>query len=299
MKVLVTGGSGFIGSHVVDTLISQGHEVLVFDRHRNAQYVNSIFGDIRDATSVSEAMSCVDGFIHLAGILGTQETVQNPRPAVETNVMGGLNVLEAASQYKVPGVCIGVGNHFMANTYSITKSTVERLVQMYNKDRGTRINVVRAMNAYGPGQSAAKPYGSSSVRKIMPSFICRALSNDPIEVYGDGTQVSDMVYVKDLAKVLVKAMRLAGDDKLLPTIEVGPEDHNTVIQIAELAVELTRSQSKIAHLPMRPGEEPGKPVMADTSTLKAAGFDPADFVSLREGMEDTIRYYRQKLRRVA
>ena len=179
MKVLVTGSSGFIGSHVVTRLNAAGYEVDGFD-HRGR---GTILGDIRDMTAVSDAMSHVDAFVHLAGLLGTQEHVQEPGPLMETNITGGLNVLQSAARFKVPGVCIGVGNHFMDNPYSISKSTVERLVSMFNTERGTMINIIRAMNAYGPGQVPAQPYGPSRVRKIAPSFICRALRGDPIEVY--------------------------------------------------------------------------------------------------------------------
>lgn len=299
MRVLVTGGSGFIGQHTVSALIAHGHEPLVFDRKRNAGMVSTIFGDIRDATHVSDAMACVDAFIHLAGILGTQETVANPRPAVETNIVGSLNVLEAAAQYKVPGVCIGVGNHWMQNPYSITKTTVERFVAMYNKERATKINIVRPVNAYGPGQSAPRPYGSSSVRKITPSFVCRALHNDPIEIYGDGQQVSDMVFVGDVASSLVRALRLATQGTILPAIEVGPLEHNSVREIAELVIDLTGSKSKIVNLSMRPGEAPGDSVTANVESMLAAGINPEDFTGLREGLKKTVDYFRQLARRAA
>jgi nucleoside-diphosphate-sugar epimerase len=293
MKILVTGGNGFIGSHVVDLLESDGFRPLTFDHAGRGNYL----GDIRDQTAVMEAMSHVNGFIHLAGILGTQECIQNPRPAIETNILGGLNILEAASQYHVPGVCIGVGNHFMDNTYSITKSTVERLVRMYNKERGTVVNVVRAMNAYGPRQVPARPYGPSSVRKIAPSFICRALKGDPIEVYGDGLQVSDMVYVGDVAKALVHCLRAAMKGfNLERVIEVGPKEHNTVIQIAQLVKKLTNSDSDIIHLPSRPGEAAGVPVCADTSTMNLIGMSDKDLVSLEDGMKLTVDYYRSTLK---
>ena len=292
MRILVTGGNGFIGSHVVDELESSVFKTVTFDHAGRGDYL----GDIRDSTAVMEAMSHVNGFIHLAGILGTQECIQNPRPAVETNILGGLNVLEAASQYHVPGVCIGVGNHFMDNTYSITKSTVERFVKMYNAERGTQVNVVRAMNAYGPRQVPAKPYGPSSVRKIAPSFICRALRGDPIEVYGDGNQVSDMVYVTDVAKAMVQCLRAAMKGYVLDrAVEVGPSDHNTVLQIAKLVVELTNSKSDIIHLPSRPGEKVGASVFADTSTMDLIGMDVRDLVSIEAGMAKSIAYYMEYL----
>jgi UDP-glucose 4-epimerase len=153
MKVLVTGGGGFIGGYVVEELIDRGHEPVIFDHYDRKNYkVPVILGDVRDDVAVTEAMAHVDGWIHLAAVLGTQETIRNPRPAAQSNLMGGLNMLEAATQYELPGVYIGVGNHWMNNTYSISKTMIERFVKMFNADRKTRVNVVRAMNAYGPRQ---------------------------------------------------------------------------------------------------------------------------------------------------
>ena len=119
--VLVTGGTGFIGQHVVEHIKSMGDTPLVLDHHKRAEYPEGevILGDVRDPVAVTEAFAHVDYFIHLAAVLGTQETIDNPRPAAMSNLEGGLNVLEAAAQYDVPGCYIGVGNHWMNNTYSI------------------------------------------------------------------------------------------------------------------------------------------------------------------------------------
>ena len=153
MKVLVTGGAGFIGSYVVEKLIERGHDPVIFDHYNRGYYpCPVILGDVRDDVAVTEAMAHVDSWIHLAAVLGTQETIANPRPAALSNLMGGLNMLEAAVQYDLPGTYIGVGNHWMNNPYSITKTMIERFIDMYNNDRGTRVNIVRAMNAYGPRQ---------------------------------------------------------------------------------------------------------------------------------------------------
>lgn len=318
--ILVTGGTGFIGSYVVDRLARDGHNVTVLSRNHASQpdprpRVTNFWGDIRDETSVFEAMAHVDGFIHLAGVLGTQETIQNPRPAVDTNILGGLNVLEAAARYDVPGVNIAVGNFWENNPYSITKNSVERFADMYNKYRGTRIAVVRAMNAYGPRQSVAAPYGTSKVRKIMPSFIHKALNGDPIEVYGDGTQIMDMVYVTDVADILVDALYLAQesipyteplpgfDDRHItsyPVFEAGTGVRTSVIEIAREVLNATRDhtlvvpgQKRIVNLPMRPGETGTTPVLADTNTLRSLYGDyPRGFVSLKEGVRKTVEFYR-------
>jgi UDP-glucose 4-epimerase len=297
MRVLVTGGSGFIGRYVCEELQERNHEPLIFDHHDKVITNLSFFiGDIRDDVAVTEAFAQVDAFIHLAAVLGTQETIQNPNPAAKTNVIGGINILQAAAQYNVPGVYIGVGNHWMNNTYSITKTTVERFIDMYNKNRGTSINIVRAMNAYGPRQVPASPYGPAKVRKITPSFVCRALCNDDIEIYGDGEQISDMIYVSDVAVALVKAMENACVRNVHPVVEIGPVVNNTVNDVAKMIIELSESESEIKYLPMRPGELPGAIVKANTDTLKHVEMQPEQLLPLDIGMQNTIDYFREYLK---
>jgi UDP-glucose 4-epimerase len=297
MKVLVTGGGGFIGQWVVEKLIERNHTPIIFDHYdrksRQTQSYRVILGDVRDEVAVTEAMAHATGCIHLAAVLGTQETINNPRPAALSNLMGGLNILEACVQYDVPLVYIGVGNHWMNNPYSITKTMIERFADMYNKDRGARVNIVRAMNAYGPGQRPVPPWGSSRVRKITPSFVCRALASMPIQIYGDGQQISDMVWVDDVAEALVRSLELAEQGELTIPVEVGPEQSNTVREIAELIVELTNSHAGIEYLPMRPGEIPGSVVKAETSTIQALGMKSSNLMPLREGMEKTVAYFKQ------
>lgn len=294
-RVLVTGGSGFIGQYVVEELRDRGYEPVVFDHHdRREQDVELFIGDVRDEVAFTEAAAHVDGIIHLAAVLGTQETISNPRPAARSNLEGGLNFLEACAQYDLPGVYIAVGNWWMNNPYSITKNMIERFTHMFNKDRGTRVNIVRAVNAYGPRQLAAEPFAHGKVRKITPAFVCRALSGMPIEVYGDGSQVSDMVWVGDVASALVDALEFAEQGQVFDeAVEVGDGAHKTVREIAELIIELGESESDIAELPMRPGEEKGAVVVADPKTLALIGKSVDDLLPLREGMKKTIEYFRE------
>jgi nucleoside-diphosphate-sugar epimerase len=202
MKVLVTGGSGFIGRYVVARLQELGHDPLIFDHRGWADGIDAetFLGDVTSYTSVSEAVAASEGVIHLAGVLGTQETIEDPLPAVMTNIHGGLNVFQAVRRYEVPAVYIAVGNHWMNNSYSITKTTAERFALMFNAEHGTGIAVVRALNAYGPGQ---KP---GPVRKIVPNFILPCLRREQLAIYGDGEQVMDMVYVEDVADILCRAL---------------------------------------------------------------------------------------------
>ena len=309
MRVGLTGGAGFIGGHVIEQLVGRGHEVIVFDHmgridpavlnplpRADREAVSKMLGDTRDETSVCELAAHVDGIIHLASVLGTQETVGNPRPAVMTNVLSGLNVFEAAAQYDLPVVNICVGNAGMANPYSASKTCVESLGKMFVKDRGLRLNQVRAVNAYGPRQSVAAPYGPAKVRKIMPAFICRALTGAPIEVYGDGTQVSDMVWVGDVAATLVEALEYAAAGKVAhEVLEVGPAIHHQVVEVAELVAGIAAAYGfarvPVTHLPMRPGETPGAYVTVDPGTLSFLGVGVDDLLSLEEGARRTVAWY--------
>lgn len=305
MRIGITGGRGFIGRYVTDECVKRGHHVVSFDRSEPGDNelpdnVAAFLGDVRDPTAMTELAAHVDGIIHLAACLGTQETILNPRPATDTNVAGGINFLEACVQYDIPGVYIAVGNYWMNNPYSITKTSVERFADMYNHDRHARINVVRVVNAYGPRQSIAPPFGSAKVRKITPSFACRALLGHDVEIYGDGTQISDMVYVADVANALVTALERADAGTVFEVpVEVGPAEHATVRQVADLVIDTARllghpadrPSSKVVHLPMRPGEQPGAVVSADVSTLTMVGMRPEALTPLQQGMDATVAWY--------
>jgi UDP-glucose 4-epimerase len=299
-KIAITGGNGFLGKHVVDELLKRKYEVVVFDHHdKRAELpsnVEFILGDVRDETAMMELAAHTDGVIHLAGVLGTAETVKRPLPAVTTNVQGGLNFLEAITHYQLPAVNIAVGNWSMNNPYSISKNMVERFCHMYNKERGAKVNIVRAVNAYGPGQIAFEPFASSKVRKITPSLVCRALSGMPMELYGGGVQVSDMVYVGDVARALVNALEQADNGNVLPeAVEVGPVEHATIREVAEmvnqLIVEKGYDPVEIKALPMRSGERVGDKVTADTSTLLLVGMVPEELIPLDIGLRNTIDWF--------
>lgn len=314
MKIGITGGSGFIGSWVAQRAIDMGHFPVILDRTGDlsgragalleTRQAALFLGDVRDPVALAELAAHVDGIIHLAACLGTQETVDNPLPAAETNIVGGLNFLQACRQYRIPGVYIGVGNHWMENSYSISKTTVERFVRMFNREHGTAVNVVRLVNAYGPGQSVAPPFGPAKVRKITPAFVCRALTGQPIEVYGDGEQVSDMVHVSDGATALIRALEKAAEGQVFDrAVEVGPATSLTVNQVAEIVRQVAATWRvgqnldygsepvDIVHLPMRPGEIPGARVTADHTSLSLVGMDARDLIGAEEGLAATVKWF--------
>lgn len=279
MRVLVTGGGGFIGSYVCWRLAKLGHEPTPFDHH--ARKPDTFLGDVRDFTAISEAVAVHDGVIHLAGVLGTAETIAEPIPAVETNIVGSLNVFRACARYQRPCVYIAVGNHWMNNSYSITKTTAERFALMFNKEHGTRIAVVRALNAYGPGQK------STPVRKIMPNFILPALAGEAITIYGDGSQVMDMIHVRDVADILCRALLL--DHGVYDRVfEAGTGRPTTVNEIAQLVIK-TVGRGSVTHVPMRAGEQANSVVVGDPSTLRPLG--DFDFAPLEDGIRETVAYY--------
>ncbi len=329
LTVGITGGAGFIGSHIVDYLAEQGHKPVIFDRHKHkAIEADLMLGDVRNKTDVMELGAHVDAIIHLAAVLGTQETIADPWPATETNTLGMINVLDACRLYKIPLVYAGVGNFQMLNTYSTTKTAAERLLGQYRDNLGLRAATVRPMNAYGPRQKVAPPFGPAKVRKIAPAFICRALCNLPIEIYGDGSQVSDMVWVGDVARVFVDTLTHLADMKApVPRypIEVGPKESLTVLDVANAVQLICESTQPHVFLPMRPGEMTGgalpraelealkthveslgvdrslvhqalrslsSVVNADVGSLEQVGISPSSFTGLTDGLRKTIGWFK-------
>lgn len=285
MKVLVTGGQGFIGSHVVDVLRERGHGVTIFDRRMVFVPVGVGFtlGDVRDAEAFADAVGLHDGVIHLAGVLGTSEMVTTPRESVEVNIGGALNLYEAVKRYGCRAVQIAVGNYTWNNSYAITKYTAERFALMYNKEFGTKIAVVRGLNAYGERQKHAP------IKKVIPNFILSALRDEPLVIFGDGEQLLDMIYVRDLAEILVRALEL-DHGQYAETMDAGSGELVTANHLAAEVIRISGSRSRIEHVAMRAGEPVRSVTKGDPSTLAPIGYRPQ--TSLQDGLSRTITWYR-------
>jgi UDP-glucose 4-epimerase len=291
MKILVTGGKGFIGSHLIDELLKLGHKVTTFDKsirpinYKGWEKVKHIYGTTEDIKLLDDVISANDYVFHLAGILGTSETLDNIRKTIDANILGTLNILELLKKHNKPGLNITIGGINWLNPYAITKLTAEKFSLMYVKEFDLDIKVVRGLNTYGSRQKHAP------VKKAVPNFIINALQNKPIEIYGSGEQVVDLVYVKDLVEVMIRAMNYK--KKILHAIDGGTGNKITVNELARTVIRLTNSKSEIKYLPIRKGEPLNSVTLADIKTLKELDFIPS--TPLEDGMKKTIEWYRAQM----
>jgi UDP-glucose 4-epimerase len=238
VKVLVTGGSGWIGQATCRALKRAGHEFVVFDRRDQ--------GDVRDRTQVVRAIGRVDHVIHLAGLLGTHELFRNPHEAVEVNVLGSLNITRACADTGRVGLTEITMPRVNPSLYAATKACAMDLALAYVDSGYLQASFVRAYNAYGPGQA----YGGDHPQKIVPTFASKGWAGEPLPIWGDGKLLTDLVHVDDIARMLVEAMRF-GDGQ---TFDAGTGYAQPVLSVAERVIELTGRRSKVDHLDRRPGE---------------------------------------------
>jgi len=229
MRYLVTGGAGFIGSHLVDALVSGGHAVCVLDNFNSGSRENlshavcegdvDIFeGDVRDEDVVMEACDGVDGVFHLAAMVSVPESISNPRKDFETNIHGTFNVFEAARQKKVNRLvfassCAVYGDQEMlpikepaslkpASPYALDKWYGEQLAAMYATLYGMHTTALRFFNVYGPRQAVGSQYSG-----VISIFLRKLLSSESPVIYGDGEQTREFVYVKDVIQANLLAMK--------------------------------------------------------------------------------------------
>lgn len=234
MKVVVTGGSGFIGQAVCRELKERGHDFEVFDRSVGLDLLRDRIPDC-------------DHVIHLAGVLGTHELFDTPELAIDINVKGALRVLQRCAELGAGYTGIQMP-HVFQSVYSATKQCANRLAEAWRHNCGVPTSYVRAFNAFGPGQR----HGPGHPRKIIPAFATEAWRGDPLIVWGDGEQTVDLVYVDDVARMLVDATAF-GDGQMF---DGGTGQRFTVNATAEMVIAITGSTSKPDHQPMRRGEVP-------------------------------------------
>jgi UDP-glucose 4-epimerase len=284
VRVLVTGSSGFVGLHLCAELIRRGHLPVPFDRPDR---------DVRSAGDVERALVGRDfgGVVNLAGVLGTPELFGSESRAAQVNILGAVNVYDAAARYGgVPVVQIGTGHKGQPNPYAITKGAAEDLGLARARWLGEKITVVRAYHVYGPGQLPGPPHGPAGVHKFFPTFACRALEGLPLELCGGGGQLIDPVHVTDVAVALADAV----SGPYGTVVEAGCGKPVSVAQVALDIVgaglggwTLAAPYATIA-APGRPGEPQDAEVVAAAPVCR----NPWPYL-----VPETVEWYRQWLTR--
>jgi len=283
-KALITGGSGFLGKALNRNLIDNDYEVYTFDSGPGKD--NHIQGSVVNFNEIKSAVSGFDVVFHLAGLLGTTELLDQNLVAIDVNIKGTVNVLEACYNEGVSTVFTPTKPDRWLNTYTITKKAGEEFAKLYSQVKGLDVRILRWLNAYGPGQKAFP------VRKAVPLMINQALENKDIEIWGDGEQKIYLIYSEDLARNTVLYTLKKNVDSVVR--DTGNTFEMSVNELAHLILKLSKSNSNIKHLPMRLGEDPTKLL---TPLPKPTAADILDFTNsttpIEKGMSTTIEYYKQ------
>lgn len=299
-KILVTGGCGFIGSHIVEAL-HQTHEVIVLDNFKSGFLqniapfdVNFMEGDIRNYSLLKELTWDVSTIFHLAALVSVPESMEKPVETVEINTLGTLNVLNAARTNGVKNIVLSssaanYGDNPIVpkvetmppepqSPYAMTKLDGEYYFNMYRTEYGINAVALRYFNVFGPRQDPQSQYAAA-----IPVFIAKALKNQDITVFGDGEQTRDFIYVKDIVQGNLLAAEKGGD---LFNVAYGRKI--TINALAQKIIEITGSKSKIKHAPVRSGDV--KHSTADNSKIvKQLGFKQSYDFDI--GLKNTINYF--------
>jgi UDP-glucose 4-epimerase len=254
VKVLITGGSGWIGSATAKLLQERGHEPISYDRRNGF--------NVLDVNKLDEMVAGVDHVIHLAGMLGTHELLNTPLQAVNVNVIGGMNVINACVHHDVSLTEITMPR-VNPSIYAATKACAMDLALAFLDAGQLRANFVCAYNAYGPGQA----YGGDHPQKILPTFASHAWAGKALPVWGDGSLWVDLVHVDDVARMLVEAMGQPGDGQVY---DAGSSYPQTVVAVARAVNEWTGNDGGIDYLPPRKGERGSS---TDADIAQGAGWD--------------------------
>lgn len=306
MKIVVTGGAGFIGSHIVEYWSNTNAEVHIIDNLRSgfeknvADFKNIIFhkGSITDKEFVNKVLENTTYVFHLAALISVPESLEKPEECLDINVKGLLNVLNAAKHHKVKKVVHSSSAAIYGDDprlpkdismkpkpqtpYGITKLDGEYYLQMYFEQYGLPTTSLRYFNVFGPRQDPKSQYAAA-----IPIFVFKALKNEPIIIYGDGEQTRDFVYVKDVVNANVLA---AQNENVIGVFNVANEKAITINELAKLIIKTTNSKSEIIYQPTRPGDIKHS-LASIKETREALKFNPShDLIS---SLEKTIEYFQK------
>ena len=305
MKILVTGGAGFIGSHIVELYQEKADEIRVLDNLRtgyrhNLDGLRHTFmdGSITDRELVKEAVKGVDYIFHLAALVSVPESVSKPRECVEINVNGLLNVLEEASAAGVKKLVFASSAAVYGDNptvpkvesmipepkspYAITKLDGEYYIGMFHREGMLETAAIRFFNVFGPRQDPKGAYAAA-----VPIFIEKAVRGEDITIFGDGDQTRDFIYVKDIAGALSFVAEKKG---VTGVFNAGYGGQMTINDLAERVISAAGSSSRVLHAPERAGDV--KHSRASADKLLAAGWQPNH--DLKEGLATTLGFFRDR-----
>lgn len=307
MRILVTGGAGFIGSHLIDRLMKEGHEVVCLDNFYTGHkrnilkwFDNPYFELIRH--DITEPIRLeVDQIYHLACPASPVHYQYNPVKTIKTNVMGTLNMLGLAKRVKArfllastsevygdPDVhpqpeeyrgnvnCIGI-----RSCYDEGKRVAETLAFDYHRQNHVDIRVMRIFNTYGPRML-------ENDGRVVSNFIVQALRGIPLTVYGDGSQTRSFCYVSDLVDGMI---RLMNGDRIGP-INIGNPGEYTILQLAQTIQEMVNPNAELTYRPL-PQDDPKQRQPDITKAKTFLGWEPT--IALEEGLKLTIEDFRSRL----
>ena len=282
MKYLITGGAGFIGSHLVGALLNKGVEVVVLDdfstgskknleeSERNSS-LKLVHGTILDKKLIEDLMSQVNGCFHMAAAVGVQKILSDPIGSIKTNIHGTENVLDAAAELNIPVLLASTSEIYGKNSsgplseesdrilgspllsrwsYSEAKAIDESYAHALYRHCSLKVKIVRYFNTVGPGQSPA--YGM-----VIPRFFTAALRDEPLVVHGDGSQRRIFCHVNDAVNATLRIWE--SNHGFGEAFNVGGEDEITILELAKRIIEITASNSNIEFM--------------DYETLKMEGFE--------------------------
>ncbi len=308
-SILVTGGAGFIGSHLCKRLLKEGNRVICLDNYftgsESLMHELLVYPDFQllehDVTVPYKAVSTIDEIYNLACPASPIHYQHDPIKTIKTSILGAINMLELAQVHNARILQASTsevyGDPFIhpqpesywgnVNTVGIRscydegKRASETLFMDYHRQNSLRIKIIRIFNTYGPNMTVHDG-------RVVSNFIIQALRNESITVYGDGRQTRSFQYVDDLVEGMVRMM--ATEDSFTGPVNLGNPDEFTMLELAERIIRLTGSQSEIVFRPL-PSDDPKqrKPDIT-LAREKLGGWYPS--VPLEEGLKRTIQYFR-------
>ncbi|HZU95385.1 MAG TPA: SDR family oxidoreductase [Planctomycetota bacterium] len=298
-RIVVTGGAGFIGSHLVDRLVADGHRVTVIDdfatgaldrlaRHQREERLSIVRADVSDAAALAPHFEGVEQVFHLAALADIVPSIERPIAYHRANVDGTIGVLERARAagvkrfvYSASSSCYGIPDVYPTPEtapirpmypYALTKWLGEEIVLHWGRVYGMSVVALRLFNVYGPRSRTTGAYGA-----VFGVFLAQKLSGKPFTVVGDGTQVRDFVFVSDVVEAFIAASRSSVSGE---TFNVGSGRPQSVNRLVELL------GGPVTHVPKRPGE-PDRTHADIAKIQRVLGWSPR--VSFEEGCAEMLR----------